>query len=108
MVVHYSGRARQRAALDENWRQRVERARVEATRIERQYQAAEPENRLVTRTLERRWEEALQEVRRLEEEYARFRQAQPAALTRREAEQMRGLANDVPAVSSAATTTPGE
>jgi hypothetical protein len=28
---------RERAALDENWRQRVERARMEATRIERQY-----------------------------------------------------------------------
>ena len=72
---------RERAALDENWRQRVERARLEATRIERQYQAAEPENRLVARTLERRWEEALHEVRRLEEEYARFRQTQPTALT---------------------------
>ncbi len=46
----------------------------------RQYQAAEPENRLVTRTLERRWEEALQEVRQLDEEYARFRLTQPIAL----------------------------
>src|SRR5262249_40414956 len=71
---------RERSAWDENWRQRLERARTQATRIERQYQAAEPENRLVQRTLERRWEEALQEVRRLEEEYARFRQAQPTPL----------------------------
>ena len=71
---------RERSALDENWRQRLERARTQAARIERQYQAAEPENRLVQRTLERRWEEALQEVRRLEEEYARFRQTQPTTL----------------------------
>ena len=56
---------RERAALEKDWRQRVERATVATTRAERQYQAAEPENRLVARTLERRWEEGLQEVRRL-------------------------------------------
>ncbi len=88
---------RERSALDENWRQRLERARTQATRIERQYQAAEPENRLVQRTLERRWEEALQEVRRLEEEYARFRQTQPTTLTSHEVEQIRQLARDLPA-----------
>jgi hypothetical protein len=75
---------RERSALDENWRHRLERARTQAARLERQYQATEPENRLVTRTLERRWEEALQEVRQLEEEYARFRLTQPTVLTPQE------------------------
>jgi DNA invertase Pin-like site-specific DNA recombinase len=97
---------RERAALDENWRQRLERARTQAARLERQYHAAEPENRLVTRTLERRWEEALQEVRRLEEEYARFRQAQPIALTRHEVDQIQELARNLPALWDAPTTTP--
>lgn len=97
---------RERAALDQNWRQRVERAKLAAARIERQYQAAEPENRLVTRTLERRWEDALQEVRRLEEDYARFRQTQPTTLTRQEVDQIRALARDLPALWDAATTTP--
>ena len=96
---------RERTALDKNWRQRVERSQIDAARIERQYQAAEPENRLVARTLEQRWEEALQDVRRLEEEYARFRQAQPAALTGREADQIRRLACDLPALWTAGTTT---
>ena len=68
---------RERAALDTNWHQRIERARIAATRAERQYQAAEPENRLVARNLERRWEEALQAVRTVEEDYARFQLAQP-------------------------------
>jgi len=99
---------RERSSLDENWRQRLERARTGAARIERQYQAAEPENRLVQRTLERRWEEALQEVRRLEEEYARFRQAQPTALARYEVDQIRDLARDLPALWDAPTTTPGD
>ena len=97
---------RERSALDENWRQRLERARTQAARIERQYQVAEPENRLVQRTLERRWEEALQEVRRLEEEYARFRQTQPIRLTRGEVDQIRKLAQDLPALWDAATTQP--
>jgi DNA-binding transcriptional MerR regulator len=99
---------RERTALDENWRQRLERARTQAARTERQYQAAEPENRLVQRTLERRWEESLQEVRRLEEEYARFRQTQPMALTRREVEEIRELARNLPVLWDTPTTTPAD
>ena len=99
---------RERSALDENWRQRLERAHTQAARLERQYQVAEPENRLVTRTLERRWEEALREVRRLEEEYARFRQTQPTALTRWEVDEIRKLARDLPALWDAPTTTPAD
>ncbi|MDT3447061.1 zinc ribbon domain-containing protein, partial [Pseudofrankia sp. BMG5.37] len=41
-----------RAELDTLWRQRLERARYTADRARRQYQLAEPENRLVTRQLE--------------------------------------------------------
>jgi hypothetical protein len=95
----------ERRRLDENWRQRRERARDEAQRAERQYQAVELDNRLVARTLEQRWEEALKEVRRVEEEYARFQRRQPTRLTRREVEQIRGLAQDLPALWQAATTT---
>jgi Recombinase zinc beta ribbon domain/Recombinase len=96
---------RERSALDENWRQRLERACTQAARIERQYQAAEPENRLVQRTLEKRWEEALQEVRRLEEEYARFRQTQPTTLASHEVEPIRKSADDLPTLWDAPTTT---
>jgi hypothetical protein len=99
---------RERQGLDENWRQRLERARYQAQRAERQYQATEPEYRLVARTLEQRWEAALQEVRRLEEDYTRFRRQQPAALTEREREQIRALAQDLPALWQAATTTPAD
>jgi DNA invertase Pin-like site-specific DNA recombinase len=96
---------RERQRLDEHWRQRLERAQYQAQRAERQYRAVEPENRLVARTLERQWEEALQEVRRLEEDYARFRRQQPAALTEREVAQVRALAQDLPALWQAPTTT---
>ena len=55
-----------------DWERRVERARYEADRAGRQYHACEPENRLVGRTLERRWDEALQAVRKAEEDFDRF------------------------------------
>ncbi|MDE5446762.1 hypothetical protein GWG65_36510 [Bradyrhizobium sp. CSA207] len=48
--------AREREALERQWQHRLERARYEAERTRRQYDAVEPENRLVARTLERQWE----------------------------------------------------
>lgn len=96
---------RERQRLDDNWQQRLECARYQTPRAERQYQAVEPENRLVARTLERQWEESLEEVRRLEEDYARFRRQQPAPLTEQEVEQIRALAQDLPALWQASTTT---
>jgi hypothetical protein len=49
---------RERDRLRCHWEQRLERAGYEVQRAERQYQAVEPENRLVARTLEHRWEDA--------------------------------------------------
>src|ERR1700739_1732007 len=46
----------------------LEHARYEAARSHRQYDAVDPENRLVAGDLERRWNERLAEVARLEEE----------------------------------------
>jgi DNA invertase Pin-like site-specific DNA recombinase len=44
----------------------LERAQYETQRIQRQYNAADPENRLVAGELERRWDQALQRVADLE------------------------------------------
>jgi DNA invertase Pin-like site-specific DNA recombinase len=44
----------------------LEEARYQAARAERQYDAVEPENRLVAETLERRWNEALARVGELD------------------------------------------
>jgi DNA invertase Pin-like site-specific DNA recombinase len=100
--------AQERARLHRDWQHQVERARYETERARRQYDAVEPENRLVARELERRWEEALKEQHRLEEEYARFGRTQPQGLSACEREQIRGLARDLPAVWHATTTTAGD
>ncbi len=94
----------QRAQVDRIWRQRLERAGFAAGRARRQYQLAEPENRLVVRQLEKDWETALAERQRLGEEYDRFAAARPRTLTAAEREQIRALAADLPAVWNAATT----
>ena len=95
---------RERARLHQDRRQELERARYEAERAFRQYDAVEPGNRLVVRELERRWEEALTERRRLDEEYARFSRDQPRGLSAGEREQIRAWARNLPALWHAATT----
>lgn len=107
--LHAAGHAEaERAALDTLWRQRVERARYAADRTRRQYQLAEPENRLVVRQLERDWEAALAEAERLGSDYQRFTETQPKVLTTAERQAITTLAEDLPAVWHAPSTTPAD
>jgi hypothetical protein len=87
------------------WEQRRDRAADETARAARPYQAVEPENRLVARTLERAGEERLQAQQRLEEDDHRFLQQQPRVLTTEARAAIRQRAADIPALWSAATTT---
>jgi len=95
----------ERAMLDKLWRQRIERARYAVGRARRQYQLAEPENRLVVRQLEADWEAALAETARLEADYQRFTEEQPAILTPAERAAIQALASDLPQVWHAPSTT---
>jgi len=103
-----AGVERQRAELTRQWQLRRERAAIAVDRAARQYQACEPENRLVARELERRWEEALKQRRQLDEEYERFVRGAPAELSGQALSSIRALAADLPAVWAAATTTPAD
>jgi len=94
-----------RAEAGRIWRQRLERADLACDRARRQYQLAEPENRLVARQLEREWEAALAERAHLAEEYERYQRARPARLTPAELAAIRALAGDIPALWAAPTTT---
>ena len=95
----------ERAGLDTLWRQRLERARQAADRARRQYQLAEPENRLVVRHLERQWERALADVDRLADEYQRFTESHPRTLRADERAAISTAAQDLPALWLAPTTT---
>jgi DNA invertase Pin-like site-specific DNA recombinase len=99
---------RERAELTRHWQLRLERARYETERASRQFQACEPENRLVARELERRWEEALRHQRQLEEEFERWQRTAAIRLSVADRDAIRGLAADLPAVWQAVTTTPAD
>jgi len=72
-------------------------ARYEAERAQRQYDAVEPEHRLVAETLERRWNQALEHVRTLE---ARLEEvsAEQGRLTAPDRTTLLALAEQFPAV----------
>ena len=92
------GMLREAERLETHWKQRLERAHFQAERARRQFDAAEPENRLVARELERRWEEALREEQRLAEDYARSQRDRPGPLNEEDRERVRALASDIPAL----------
>ena len=87
------------------WRLAVERARYEAERVERQYRAVEPENRLVARGLETEWEQRLRDLAAAEAELQRREQQRPRALNPEEKEKIRSLGSDLHKVWTAPTTT---
>jgi DNA invertase Pin-like site-specific DNA recombinase len=87
------------------WQQRLQRARYEAAHAERQYQAVDPEHRLVARELERRWERAIGEQHQLEEQYDRFLKEQPLELSAADRQGLIQLAADLPGLWQAKTTT---
>jgi DNA invertase Pin-like site-specific DNA recombinase len=87
---------------------RLEQAAYEVSRAERQYNAVEPENRLVARTLEKRWEAALAEHDRLIAEQKREDARDQPQLTPAERDAIRRLAEDVPTLWRAPTTTAAE
>ena len=91
--------------IDEHWRQRLERNRFEAERTSRQYQAVEPENRLVARELERQWETSLKRLQSLEEEYLRYRRTSFTTLSEPQKDEIRSLAGHLPTLWRAASTT---
>ena len=82
----------------------VERAEYEAGRAKRQYQACEPENRLVARTVEHTYEGALIGVEREQRKLALLEHARPEAITDQERVALARLARDLPRLWEALTT----
>ena len=80
----------------------AERARYTASRAERAFLACEPENRLVARTLETRWETALADAAQAEAALAAQARARPGLPS---PGQLAATIADLPALWSAPTTT---
>jgi DNA invertase Pin-like site-specific DNA recombinase len=100
------------AEAEDHYRQRlaafelaVERARYEADRARRQYDAVEPENRLVARTLERAWEDKLTAIRQADNDLRAQQARQPVTLTAAELAWITSVGADIKKVFHAPTTT---
>src|SRR5215211_2985461 len=83
----------------------LERAEFEAERARRQFDACEPEHRLVARTLEGRLERALADLEQERRKLAELEQRRPGPLTAEERRTLAHLARDLPRLWNAPTTT---
>jgi DNA invertase Pin-like site-specific DNA recombinase len=73
----------------------IEQARFEVARAFRQYDAADPENRLVTADLERRWNDRLVSLRALEDNLAKLDRAVRPGLSAADHEKLMTLGKDL-------------
>jgi excisionase family DNA binding protein len=91
-------------AIDQQWRMRIQRLEYQAQLAQRRYEEVDPSNRLVASTLERRWNEALVQLKTAREELHQSRQQQGLELTEEQKAQMRALAQELPRLWKSQTT----
>jgi DNA invertase Pin-like site-specific DNA recombinase len=86
------------------WQMRLERAEYEAALAERRYQEVDPSQRLVTATLERRWNAALLQLEELQKQAAEFQRQEARVATPEQKAKVLALARDLPRLWHASTT----
>ncbi|UCF85414.1 MAG: recombinase family protein [Desulfobacteraceae bacterium] len=86
----------------------MERAQYEAERAFRQFDAVEPENRLVARTLEKQWNDSLKRVEELKTRIRERRKIFQEQLSKKQEDELRRLAHNLPAIWNVPTTTDKE
>jgi excisionase family DNA binding protein len=95
---------RRSQAVDQQWRMRLERLEYQAQLAQRRYEEVDPSNRLVAGTLERRWNEALEQLQRARAELEQSRKEKGLELTEEQTTQLRALAEDLPRLWKSPTT----
>ena len=83
----------------------LEQARYEARLAQRQYDAVDPDNRLVASELERRWNEKLERVARLEQAYNQAEQETEWRIPPEERKAIQELSQNLPLVWKSPSTT---
>ena len=91
-------------ALSHQWRMRIERADYEAQLAQRRYEEVDPANRLVAATLERRWNDALNQLQETQKKFEDFQATHARATTPQQQEEILSLAHDFPRLWKAPTT----
>jgi DNA invertase Pin-like site-specific DNA recombinase len=91
--------------MERQWSLKRERTRYDAERARRQFDAVEPENRLVARSLERIWEERLRRVDQIEQEYNAWCHELAVSISDADRQEILALGEDLPRLWNATTTT---
>ena len=91
--------------MERQWTLKRERAGYDAVRARRQYDAVEPENRLVARSLERVWEERLRRVNQIEQQYNTWHRQRTATISESDRQEKLALGEGLPRLWEATTTT---
>jgi len=94
-VKALDAQAGERSAAKRQLELALQRARFEAAHARRQYDVVDPTNRLVAGELERRWNEALQVVHRIESDIAAIEARKPVPLGEVERQQLMRLGSDL-------------
>jgi DNA invertase Pin-like site-specific DNA recombinase len=97
---------KRRAEAEQQWQHQLARINYETELAHRQYAAVDPDNRLVARELERRWEETLRDQEQLRLEYRRFADSQPSELTAEQVRRIKALSRNITGLWNAKTTQP--
>lgn len=92
-------------ALKRQWDKQLKQARYEAQLAQRQYDTVDPDNRLVAQTLEKRWNEKLEALQKLERTFAEAEKQSRFTISPEEQRRVRALAKDLPSLWNAPTTT---
>lgn len=85
--------------LEQQWHHRLQQAQYDEQRTQKQYNAVDPENRLVARELERRWELTLKNLQQVEQGLEDFKAQRPVSLIPPKlAEQFRHICKTLPQI----------
>jgi DNA invertase Pin-like site-specific DNA recombinase len=93
-------------AIMRQWHMRIERAEYECALAERRYEEVDPSNRLVASSLERRWNEALEQLDAVKADATTFQNQKARVVTPEQKAKVLALARDLPRVWRATTTQP--
>jgi DNA invertase Pin-like site-specific DNA recombinase len=98
----------ERQALQQQWERQLEQAHYEVQLAQRQYDAVDPDYRLVAAELERRWNDKLDALQKLEQAYTEAQRQAHFSVGADEQYAIQCLAQDLPALWQAPTTTDRE
>ncbi len=92
------------AAIENQWRMRIQRTEYEAQLAQRRYEEVDPSNRLVASTLEKRWNYKLINLEQIKQQYCEYQQKEKLNITKEHKKKITALAKDLPHLWKASTT----